>query len=89
MEEFKSISGKKSRDFSAEESCSSMKEPTQNLLHEFKAVAFEKEELDSPELTAHFPLLTYQDSNSDVGIRFHNFYKRTDRFRYKTIKIDT
>ena len=63
----------KTRDFSVQESCSSMKASIQNLIQEFAAVVLEKGELefwDMSELRALLPLLAYQDSNSDVKIIF-------------------
>ena len=50
-----------------------MKASIQNLIHEFKAVVFEKDELefrDTSQLKGLLPLLSYQDSNSDVEIIF-------------------
>ena len=63
----------KSRGFSVLKSCSNMKAPFRNLIQEFKAVVFENDELefrDMSELEALLPLLSYQDSNSDVEIIF-------------------
>ena len=50
-----------------------MKASFQNLIQEFKAVVFEKDELefrDMSELKALLPLLAHQDSNSDVEMIF-------------------
>ena len=50
-----------------------MKASIQNLIQEFKAAVFEKDELDfrdMSDLKALFPLLAYQDSNSDEEIKF-------------------
>ena len=52
-----------------------MKASIQNLIQEFKAVVFEKDELefrDMSEIKAPLQLLAYQDSNSDVEIIFQN-----------------
>ena len=58
---------------SLQESCISMKASIQHLIQEFKAVVFEKDDLefrDVSEIEALLPLLAYQDSNSDVEIIF-------------------
>ena len=50
-----------------------MKASIENLIQEFKAVVFEKEELEFRELCelkALLPLVAYQDSDSDVQINF-------------------
>ena len=63
----------KATDSSLKESRSSMKASIQNLIQEFTAVVFEKDELeirDMSELKSLLPLLAYQDSNSDVEIIF-------------------
>ena len=69
-----------------------MKASIQNLIQKFKAVVFEKKELecrDMSELKSVLPLVAYQDSNYDVEIIYLNTWKRTVRFRYKAIEIDT
>ena len=56
-----------------EESCSSMKASIQNLIQEFRALVFEKEELefrDKSELKALLLLLAYQNSISIKEIVF-------------------
>ena len=65
--------GNQTRDSSVQESCSKMKASIQNLVQEFTAVVFEKDELefwDISELKSLLPLMAYQDSNSDVEIIF-------------------
>ena len=55
------------------ESFSGMKMSFQNLIQEFEAVVLEKVELEfrnMSELKAVLPLLSSQDSNSDVEIIF-------------------
>ena len=50
-----------------------MKASIQNLIQEFTAVVFEKDELELPdmsELESLLPLLASQDSNSDEEILF-------------------
>ena len=50
-----------------------MKVSFQNLIPEIKAVVFEKDELefrDMSELKVLLPLLAYQNSSSDVEIKF-------------------
>ena len=52
-----------------------MKTSIQNLIKEFKAVVFEKDELefrDVSELNEHLPLLANQVSNSDMKIEFRD-----------------
>ena len=69
-----------------------MKASIQNLIQEFKAVVFEKDELefrDMSEIKALLRLLAYQDSNSNVEIIFQNTQKPTICFRYRAIEIDT
>ena len=61
------------RDFSVKESCSSTETSIQNMIQEFTTVVFEKDELefrDISELKSILPPLAYQDSNSDVEIKF-------------------
>ena len=50
-----------------------MKASIQNLIQEFTAVVFKKDELEfreMSELKSLLPLLAYQDSNSDIEIIF-------------------
>ena len=50
-----------------------MKASIQNLMQDFTAVVFEKDDMelrDKSELKQFLPLLTHQDSNSDVDIIF-------------------
>ena len=50
-----------------------MKASIQNLMQEFTAVVFEKDELelrDRSDIISLLPLLAYQDSNSDLEIVF-------------------
>ena len=52
-----------------------MKASIQNVIQEFKAVVFEKDELefrDMSEAKALLPLLAYQGSNSGVEIIFED-----------------
>ena len=61
------------RDSSVKESCSSRKTSIQKMIQEFATVVFEKDELefrDISELKSILPILAYQDSNSDVEIKF-------------------
>ena len=49
--------------------CSSMKASIQNLIQEFKAVVFDKDECefrDMSELKEILPLLAYQDSDVEI-----------------------
>ena len=69
-----------------------MKASIQNLIQEFTAAVFEKNELEFrgvSELKPLLPLLAYQDSNSDLEIIFRDSQKRTVCFRFKAIEIDT
>ena len=53
-----------------------MKASIQNLIQEFTAVVFEKDELefrDMSELKSLLPLLASQESNSDVETIFRNY----------------
>ena len=55
-----------------------MKAPFQNLLHDFRAAIFAKDELELRQVTPlewFLPLLPYHDSNSDVEIIFRTFKK--------------
>ena len=64
---------KKTVDSSEQESCSSIKASIQNLIRNFTAVVFEKDELevqDMSELKSISPLFAYPNSNSDVEIIF-------------------
>ena len=47
-----------------------MKVSFENLIQKFKAVGFDKDELELSELKQLLPLLAYQDSNSDAEIKF-------------------
>ena len=63
----------KTIDSSVQESYSKRKVTIHNLIQEFTAVVFEKDELefgDTSELKALLPLLVYQDSHPDVDIIF-------------------
>ena len=65
-----------------------MKASIENLIKEFIAVVFEKDELEFQEMSqliALLPLLTNQVSNSDAENKFKNFQKRTVHFKYRFI----
>ena len=70
------------------ESCSSTKASFQNLISDFKAEVFEKDDSEIPDMSkkeAFLPLLVHQSSNSKIEIKFKGIYKRKVYFKYQAI----
>ena len=73
-------------------SCSGTKPPFQNLIQEYKAVIFEKFDLEFQslyEIKAGLPLLAFQYSNSDEVIIIEDVLNGRIRFRREATEIDT
>ena len=68
-----------------------MKSSSQNLIQEFMAVDFQKNELDFRDMSElkALPLLAYQHSYSDLKIILYIIHMWTVYFRYKAIATDT